>query len=459
MSSVNSQRTGTAPPGGELLYPQLRARRNASREEVSANQRARLYAAMVEACARHGYRATTVRELVALAGVSKRTPYEYFEGKEDWFLATYDQVVHDVLERIQSAYRAGEAGGQDWSAGLCRAFDAFAAELADRPRQSRLALLDVLAAGPSARDRVEHVEAVFAQMIAQSLAQAPDEVAMPQPVLRSLVGGIWFVTRSRLLRDRPSAIAGSGRELLEWMLTYRDPAVEALPRRAPVPKPPRRDRRRRGEGDERTSLLRVAAELAARGGLPSLTPLQIAQQAGLDPVAFSRHFEDVGDCFFTSLELMSVEAVARALRESEDAPDWATALCRSMRALLCQIAEDPVFARCAFVAIYVAGSSGTRRRADLMRSFAALLARRAPEGNKPSALVAEAIVGSIWSIAHRHVVHDRVLMLPSLWPQATYLALAPIVGAQAALETITSELGSSGSRQGAARQAILDPNS
>ncbi len=45
-------RQKTPPP--KPLYPQLRARKNASREQVAAHQRARLQGAMVEAVARHG---------------------------------------------------------------------------------------------------------------------------------------------------------------------------------------------------------------------------------------------------------------------------------------------------------------------------------------------------------------------------------------------------------------------
>jgi len=442
MSNADAHDGAMAPASGPAAapWPQLRARRGADRETVRANQRERLHAAMIEAVAERGYTGLTTRRLRALAGVSEKTIYAHFPTKEDYFLSTYDRVVREAMGRIQTAYRAEGNGGQDWQGGLCRAFEAFASEIVERPRQSRLALLDALAAGPVAQARIESAEAVFAQMIAQSFAQAPDEVAMPHSLLRSLVGGIWFVTRSRLLRDRPSTIADSGRELLDWMLTYRDPAVETLPRQGPVPRPYHRDRYRRSERDERTGLLRAVAELAAQGELPSLTSLKITRQAGLESAAFSRHFESVADCFLASLELMSIEAVARARQESKDAGDWASALCRSVRAVLCQIGEDPVLARAAFIAVYSAEPSRDRRRANLMRSFAALLGQRAPDGSRPSALVSEAIVGSVWSIAYRYVVHDRAFVLPSLWPKMSYLTLAPIVGAEAALETITSEL-------------------
>jgi AcrR family transcriptional regulator len=438
---VSDPKARTARDDGlpEPLYPRLTPRAGADPERVRANQRERLHGAMIEAVTEHGYRATTVSRVIALAGISRKTFYQEFANKETCFLATYDRVVREAMERIQAAYRAGEGGERDWNAGLCRAFGAFAAEIVDRPKPTRLALLDVLAAGPAAHARMERAEGVFVQMIAQSFAQAPEEVAMPQPMLRSLVGGTWLITRSHLLRDRPTAIADAGQELLDWMLAYRHPAVEALPLQVAAP-PGHGPERARREQDERTALLRSVAELAAKEGVACLTAEHVARRAGAAPDALSRHFESVDACFFSALKLMSVEAMARAMRESRGAPDWPTAVCRSVRAVLCKIAEDPIFARAAFVAVYTAGPAGMEQQADLMLSFATALVRRAPGSAKPSPLVAEAIVGSIWSIAHRHVVHDRARVLPSRWPHAAYLTLAPIVGAEAALEAIGVEL-------------------
>lgn len=425
------------------LYPQLRARKNASPQAVAAHQRARLQAAMIEAVARNGYAATTTKDVVGLAGVSTKTLYKHFEGKEECFLATYDLVVRQAMERISAAYRGEAKQERDWTAGLCRAFEAFATEILERPKPSRLALVEVLAAGPAALERAERAEAVFTQMIAQSFAQAPEEVALPRLLVRSLVGGIWFVTRGRLLEGQAETISGSSLELFEWMLAYRSPVAEALPRVAVAPggqwgRAP--ESPSRIGGDERTRMLRAAARIAARGGYLGLTPGQIAEQAGVSAEAFSAAFESAGECFLASLELLSAQALARALRESEGAPTWPAAVCRAIRALLCQIAEDRVFARAAFVEVFAAGPAGTERRAALMRSFAALLVRRAPRERRPSPLVAEAIVGAVWSIAHRHVAKDRAHLLPSLSAHAAYLALAPIVGAEEALDAILAEL-------------------
>jgi AcrR family transcriptional regulator len=456
-SAPATQRRGVGRP--EPLYPQLRARRNASREAVGAHQRARLHAAMIEVVAECGYAATTVRHLRGLAGVSERTVYEHFESKEAYFLATYDLVVRQAVERISAAYRGTRGDEHDWAAGLCRAFDAFVEELVERPKSSQLALVEVLAVGPAALERIECAEAVFARMIAQSLAQGPGDVALPPLLVRSIVGGIWLVSRNRLLEGRPAAISSSGRELAQWMLAYCAPGAGSLACTTAEWAPPRAgvlEAPADVEGGERTRMLRAAARIAAKGGYLGLTPGQITELAGVSPEAFSTAFDGVGECFLASLELLSAQALARALRESEGAPDWPAAVCRAIHALLCQVAEDRVFARAAFVEVFAAGPAGIERRAALIRSFAALLARRVPLERRPSPLVAEAIVGAVWSIAHRHVARDRAHLLPSLSSHAAYLALAPIIGAEEAIEAILAELadGEGGGKRPEARSAV-----
>src|ERR1700684_773545 len=60
-----------------------------SRAFVARNQRDRIAAAMIRTVAAKGYADTTVKEVGALAAVSRTTFYEYFTGKEDCFLKSY----------------------------------------------------------------------------------------------------------------------------------------------------------------------------------------------------------------------------------------------------------------------------------------------------------------------------------------------------------------------------------
>jgi AcrR family transcriptional regulator len=368
-------------PGGcpepEALFPRLKPGPKRSPTAAAAHQRARLHAATIEACARKGYAATTAAEITTLAGVSKKTLYKYFESKDACFLATYDLIIRQAVARISLAYRGEESGTEhDPAAGLCRAFGAFAAELVERPAPSRVALVDVLAVAPSATDRIERAEAIFATMISRSLAQGSDGIAIPGGIVRALIGGVWFVARNRLSEGRPEAITASGAELGKWLLAYRSPAAARAA--------PERDRR---------------------------------------------------------LGWLSADALAEALRASEGASSWESSVCRVVQALFCRIASDPVLARSAFLDAFTEGPEMVEQRAAVMRGFAEVLARRAPPGRRPSPVVAEAIVGSVWSIAHRYVVGGRQGMLPVAWTRGAFLAMAPIVGAEEALAAILAEQG------------------
>jgi hypothetical protein len=94
----------SAPSQGAVqpLFPQLRPGPSKAPAAAAAHQRARLHAAMIEACARHGYAETKVREVAGLAGVSTKTLYKHFEFLEQNHIKT-------VCTRVQFA--AGDGNG------------------------------------------------------------------------------------------------------------------------------------------------------------------------------------------------------------------------------------------------------------------------------------------------------------------------------------------------------------
>ncbi len=102
------------------------------REEVARHQRARLYGAMIEAIDRQGYAATTVAQVIALAGVSRRAFYEQFANKEDCFLATYDITVGPRQEAVLEGWM-GERGWDNRMHRSCQA----SSMTSSRPRQGR----------------------------------------------------------------------------------------------------------------------------------------------------------------------------------------------------------------------------------------------------------------------------------------------------------------------------------
>src|SRR4051794_27068145 len=72
-----------------------------ARAAVAASQRDRLLRAMADAAAEKGYANTVVADVVARAGVSRKTFYEQFPGgKAECFLASYDAGISGLIDLL-----------------------------------------------------------------------------------------------------------------------------------------------------------------------------------------------------------------------------------------------------------------------------------------------------------------------------------------------------------------------
>jgi len=65
--------------------------------ERAEERRAKLLALAAEVFSRRGYRATSMRDLAALAGIGKPTLYHYFASKEELLTRLYQQVIDQSL--------------------------------------------------------------------------------------------------------------------------------------------------------------------------------------------------------------------------------------------------------------------------------------------------------------------------------------------------------------------------
>lgn len=122
------------------------------REEVAASQRGRLLVGIVDAASEKGFPNVTITDVVANAGVSRKTFYDHFDDKVDCFLAAYDAGVEILLGRVAQAFAAHEPGPEQLRAALV----AYLEGLAEDPPFARAFLVEVYAAGDEAlRRRVE----------------------------------------------------------------------------------------------------------------------------------------------------------------------------------------------------------------------------------------------------------------------------------------------------------------
>jgi AcrR family transcriptional regulator len=435
MSTVS---TGEAPrpeppDRPEPLYVKLRPGPNGDHDAVASNQRSRLIGAMIEEVAEQGYSGATLARLVALAGVSKRAFHELFQTKEAYFLATYDAIVANAVRRIRAAYRSDG----DWQARLRAGFTAYAAEVVEEPKAARLVLVEVLGAGPAALARMRRTRLIFEEMVSTSFREAPDGATLPPLIAKGIVCGVERITRQLLLAGDVAELPALADELLAWALSYRSAAADGLGAVSAeqcdglAPCCPRA----RGENDW-ARILRCAAEIAATSGYPQLSPARIAREAGVAGTRFDELFESSEQCFLDALDRLSLEALVCATRASQGSEEPLAGLHGAIVALMRHIATSPVLVQVTFVEIFAVGPAGIERRERLLGQFTDQLMRRLPQSRAPSRLAAEASVGAVWGIVHHHVTRGATHLLPRLADYATYIALAPVIGGEAAVQVI-----------------------
>jgi AcrR family transcriptional regulator len=414
---------------------------------------------MVEIAGRQGYGAVTLRNLVRLAGVSTRAFYEHFDDKEDCFLSTFDFVVQRAGGRIVEA----QGGEREWREQLRLAFQAFAHELEERPRAARLALVESLAVGPAALDRLRQAEVMFEAMVAESFSRAPGGSAVPAIALEGIVSGVAGVSRARLLAEREKELPDPDLAdiLIEWALSYSCETSEdlalldspsawpgVLPEFATGP-----TAQRPAHGDERALLLAAVSKLVASEGYHQLSAPRIRAVAGVSRRSFDSHFDGVADCFLAALEERATLALDNAARAQSGARSWEGGIHRAMVVLCANITRDPTLAKLAFVEVLAPGPEGLRCRERLMATMARLFCAAAPRAHRSGQVAAEATVGAIWGVLHRQIALGRARQLQTIAPSISFLALAPAIGASEALRAIRLEMEGDSEAGGCERQA------
>jgi AcrR family transcriptional regulator len=114
---------------------------------VVSNQRGRIAAGMIEVVVARGFVEATVSQVVAAAGVGRRTFYNYYSDKSEAFFDVYGQVTDFLTEAMIEAGRA-ERGG--WAAGVRAELGALLDCLATNPDLVRFTLEAPQAAGGEA---------------------------------------------------------------------------------------------------------------------------------------------------------------------------------------------------------------------------------------------------------------------------------------------------------------------
>jgi AcrR family transcriptional regulator len=418
-------------------------------EDVAVHQTSRLFRAMTEIVAEHGYDAVKVREVVKLAGVSSKTFYLHFESKEDCFLRTHEMVIRHA----RGGLLASQSGQKDWRERPRLIYAAFAREIELDPAAAQLALVAAYADGPAALEQAQRAEGTFAAMIGASFARAPGGIVVPPMVVEGMLAGIARVASNRLLAGRQGELPGMETEMMEWAMCFPTESASGLavldlgvllggsaitPLIAPAGVAMSAALSPSGD---RATILAAVGKLVATDGYRygDLSVPRIRTGAGVSRRIFNSHFDDVEECFLAALGERAAEAVAQAARAQIVGSTWAGGVYRAISAFCIQIAGDPILARVCFQDDFLAGSKGSLARLRLVAGVSDQIRDSAPLGDRGSDLSVEASAGAVWSIFHHHVLRDWVVHHPEIAATLSYMALAPVVGAEAAVEAIRGE--------------------
>lgn len=419
----------TSTPWGDAT--QLRARRlrpgpGADPATVTRNQRERMHAAMVAAVAENSYEATRVADVVKLSGVSRSAFYNHFEDKLDCFLATLDEITALAYRRLAEAYDVT----LPWEERLRGVADAFLDLVIEQPAAARLCLVEIYAAGPQAVQRLDG--AVFAAegALADAFEESPDRGGMPRDVIRAIVGGILKTIHTRLRRGEQIELIHELPQLVDWAFGYRPPTTKLRrPRRRP-------DRGAAPSPDDpagaRERLVSAITETIAERGYPDTTIIEIAERASASLSTFYGNFENKEAALLGALNRERELALIAFRSAYEAEPDWPSATRAGLDALFGFLAADPAGASVAVVDIFTAGPEALEAGDEAIKAFQSFVEPGLELAPDQPALTAEAVGNAIYALVYGQVRQGRIERLRELTPTATYVQLAPFVGATAA---------------------------
>ena len=422
-------------------------------------QRQRLLKGVVEVTNRHGYPGANVTAVIAAAGVSRPTFYDYFDDRDDCFIATIETLQGELLAAVVASL--ADRPAQEACDAAVRALVGYASAA---PGSARFLMGESMAGGAGALDIRDRGIDQIARAIeaAQETASAETMLADLDP--RILIASTYRMLAMRLRRGE-AAISRLTEDLLGWVAAHRRRASErrwqtltpgpALPRSPHVPEhsiqqmpevfPAGRVQRSPEEVAEnhRLRILHAAAQLAAQKGYAATTLAEITKLARIDGSVFYRHFSSKQEAFAAAHELgfqQVMDVTAKAFFAGED---WPTRSWDAGMALTQLLDENPLVAHVGFVEAYAVGASAVQRIEDSHTAFLFFLQEgliQTGQQTPPSRVAMEAIISAIFEIIYRQTRAAGEAQIAVMLPQIAHLWLTPFLGVQASDAFIDAQL-------------------
>jgi len=180
---------------------------------VVKNQRDRISSGMIGVVVEHGFHDASVSQVVAAAGVSRRTFYNYYSDKVEAFFEVYGEVT-DFL--CASMREAGE-GPRGWPARVRAEIESLLDTFAANPDLVRFCLVAPPAAGG---DVAAAYREFLARLLAVLIEGRPQRTRKPAPAAEyGLVGGLAGLLVAAAEEGGAEALTALAPEAVELVLT------------------------------------------------------------------------------------------------------------------------------------------------------------------------------------------------------------------------------------------------
>ncbi len=179
----------------------MKTEKTKQHEDPNGHRR-RLLEGMGRVVAEKGYGEVTIADIVAAAGVSRRTFYEHFKTKAQCLTALYSAASTNALEVLRNAIDPSH----DWETQVERAISAYFDCLAQNPVLLRTLFIEILGLGVeglAARRRVNQQLADFMLDVINVPARARrNKPPLQADIAMAVVGGINELVLEAIERNR-----------------------------------------------------------------------------------------------------------------------------------------------------------------------------------------------------------------------------------------------------------------
>lgn len=181
-------------------------------------QRGRMLDAITLVVAEKGYVATSVADVIARAGVSRKTFYEQFKDKEDCYLAAFQLGTDFLISRLAGV----DDPEQDLVQRTEHLLGRYLRTLSLSAPAARAFLVEVRAAGAAAQERLSHILDRFAELFSHGAdIEADTDLA---PLLRTgLVAAINEIVSREILAGRTAELPALEPRLTELAVRILGP--------------------------------------------------------------------------------------------------------------------------------------------------------------------------------------------------------------------------------------------